>query len=64
MVLLQRKKPINTVAQKMYTLFTHQYKGAVCILFLGHSVYFSCYVFIIYLFIYLNNVRQPLKFFS
>jgi hypothetical protein len=30
---------IYRVAQKMYTLFTHQYKGAVCILFLGHSVY-------------------------
>jgi hypothetical protein len=30
----------------MYTLFTHQYNGAVCILFLGHSVYVCMYIYI------------------
>jgi hypothetical protein len=40
---ITKKKPIYRVAQKMYTLFTHQYKGAVCILFLGHSVYLYSY---------------------
>jgi hypothetical protein len=32
---ITKKKPIYRVAQEMYTLFTHQYKGAVCIHFFG-----------------------------
>jgi hypothetical protein len=38
MVLLQRKNQYTEWPKKMYTLFIHQYKGAVCIHFLGHSV--------------------------
>jgi hypothetical protein len=39
MILLQRKNQYTEWPKKMYTLFTHQYKDAVCIHFLGHSVY-------------------------
>jgi hypothetical protein len=35
----QHYRHIYRVDQKKCTIFTHQYKGAVCIHFLGHSVY-------------------------
>jgi hypothetical protein len=43
MVLLQRKTNIQS-GPKKYTLFTHQYKGAVCIHFFWATLYIGLHV--------------------